>query len=604
MSLIEIISAWNRRRLERRKFARRNRTAPDYQSWAARFSTPTPQQLEGHRLRAGSSPSPLISVLIPTYNPRPDHLEAALSSVLEQTYPWLEVCIADDASSDPSTRAIIERFAARDSRVKHVFRERNGHISAATNSALSLASGDCIALLDQDDMLAPHALSVMVEELRQHPDAQILYSDEDKIDNQGWRSHPHFKPDWNHTLALAQNYVCHLLVIRRELVQAVGGFREGLEGAQDHDLLLRCVERVSPATIRHVPQILYHWRVHERSTAKSLGSKPYAQLNGCKAVQEHLDRTGIAAKVELDGMFYRVRYQPPERWPRVSVVVPTRDRPELLARCLSTVLAQTDYPDIEFHIVDNGTTDPQALAWLDRFAADPRVRVLRDESPFNYSALNNLAVAGSSGSVICLMNNDIEVMDAGWLRQMVSSLLQPGVGIVGCRLYYPDGTLQHAGVVVGLGGTAGHIFRGQKRDDAHYMHRPMLRQEYSAVTAACLVTRKEVYEQLGGLDTDFAVAFNDIDYCLRARKHGWKVVYDPHAEMVHHESASRGRDRTPEQKARLSSEKARLINRHADFIAHDPAYNPNLTIEHEDASLNPLPKVAAEPPSTQHLPQA
>lgn len=597
MSLIEIISAWNRRRLERRKFARRNRNAPDYQSWAARFSTPTPQQLEEHRLRAGASPSPLISVLIPTYNPSPAHLEAALESVLGQTYPWLEVCIADDASSDPTTRAIIERFAARDSRVKHVLREQNGHISAATNSALALATGEFIALLDQDDQLAPHALSVMVEELREHPDTQIVYSDEDKIDNQGWRSHPHFKPDWNHTLALAQNYVCHLLVIRRELVQAVGGLRQGLEGAQDHDLLLRCVERVSPQAIRHVPQVLYHWRVHERSTAKSLDTKPYAQVNGCKAVQEHLDRLQIAAKVEHDGMFYRVRYQPPAQWPRVSVVVPTRDRPELLEKCLSTVLAKTDYPDIEFLIVDNGSADPQALAWLDRFTADRRVRVIRDDSPFNYSALNNLAVAQSSGSVICLMNNDIEVTDAGWLRQMVTSLLQPGVGIVGGRLYYPDGTLQHAGVIVGLGGTAGHIFRGQQRGDTHYMHRPMLRQELSAVTAACLLTRKEVYDQLEGLDTGFAVAFNDIDYCLRARKRGWKVVYDPHVEMVHHESASRGRDRTPEQRARLSSEKARLINRHADFIAHDPAYSPNLTIEHEDASLAPSPRASLTPPS-------
>lgn len=597
MSLIEIISAWNRRRLERRKFTRRNRNAPDYQSWAARFSTPTPQQLEEHRLRAGASPSPLISVLIPTYNPSPAHLEAALESVLGQTYPWLEVCIADDASSDQTTRAIIERFAARDSRVKHVLREQNGHISAATNSALALATGDFIALLDQDDQLAPHALSVMVEELRGHPDTQIVYSDEDKIDNRGWRSHPHFKPDWNHTLALAQNYVCHLLVIRRELVQAVGGLRQGLEGAQDHDLLLRCVERVSPQAIRHVPQVLYHWRVHERSTAKSLDSKPYAQVNGCKAVQEHLDRLRIAAKVEHDGMFYRVRYQPPAQWPRVSVVVPTRDRPELLEKCLSTVLAKTDYPDIEFLIVDNGSADPQALAWLDRFAADTRVRVIRDDSPFNYSALNNLAVAQSSGSVICLMNNDIEVTDAGWLRQMVTTLLQPGVGIVGGRLYYPDGTLQHAGVIVGLGGTAGHIFRGQQRGDTHYMHRPMLRQEFSAVTAACLLTRKEVYDQLEGLDTGFAVAFNDIDYCLRARKGGWKVVYDPHVEMVHHESASRGRDRTPEQRARLSSEKARLINRHADFIAHDPAYSPNLTIEHEDASLAPSPRALLTPPS-------
>lgn len=603
MSLIEFLSDWNRRRLARRKFARQNKAAPDYQSWVARFSSPNAGKLREHRDQAGAKPDPLVSILIPTYNPHPEHLEKALQSALDQSYPWLEICIADDASTDHQTREIIERYAARDDRIKFCLRAQNGHISAATNSALDLASGEYIALLDQDDLLAPHALSTMVEELRQHPDAQILYSDEDKIDNQGWRSHPHFKPDWNHTLALAQNYVCHLLVIRRELVQAVGGFREGLEGAQDHDLLLRCVERVSPTAIRHVPQILYHWRVHERSTAKSLGSKPYAQLNGCKAVQEHLDRMNVPASVELDGMFYRVRYNPPTQWPRVSVVIPTRDRPELLANCLATVLERTDYPDIEFWVVDNGTTDPEALVLLERCGSDPRVRVIRDESPFNYSALNNLAVTRSTGSVICLLNNDIEVTDGGWLREMVSTLLQPEVGVVGCRLYYPDGTLQHAGVVVGLGGTAGHIFRGQKRGDTHYMHRPMLRQELSAVTAACLVTRREVYEQLGGLDTDFAVAFNDIDYCLRARKHGWKVVYDPHAELIHHESASRGRDRTPQQKARLSSEKARLINRHADFIAHDPAYNPNLTIDYEDASLAPSPRAGTTPHSTGCQPQ-
>jgi len=590
MSLTEIISAWNRRRLERRKFARRNKATPSYQTWAARHSSPSPHELETLRQRAGPTTSPLISVVMPTYNPRPEHLEAALTSVLDQSYPWLEICIADDASTDPATRAIIERFAAQDCRFKYILREQNGHISAASNSALALATGDFIALLDQDDLLAPHALSVMAEELRQHPDTQIIYSDEDKIDDRGWRSHPHFKPDWNHTLALAQNYVCHLLVIRRQLVHDVGGFRQGMEGAQDHDLLLRCAERARPETIRHVPQVLYHWRVHERSTAKSLGTKPYAQENGCKAVQEHLDRTNVAATVEPDGMFYRVQYLPPEQWPRACVVIPTRDRHELLTQCVATVLERTDYPDVEFCIVDNGTTDPQALAWLKQCATAPRVRVVRDDSPFNYSALNNLAVSGSSSEVICLMNNDIEIKDASWLRQMIKSLLQPGVGIVGCRLFYPDGTLQHAGVIVGLGGTAGHIFRGQKREDPHYMHRPMLRQELSAVTAACLVTRREVYEQLGGLDETFAVAFNDIDYCLRARKAGWKVVYDPYVEMIHHESASRGRDRTPEQRARLSKEKAGLVERHPDFLVHDPAYNPNLTIEHEDASLAPSPR--------------
>lgn len=598
MSLIRTLSDWNRRRLAKRKFAKLNKATPDYQTWVARFSTPQADELAAYRQEAAQGPSPLISILIPTYNPDPKHLELAIQSALDQTYPNLEVCVADDASTDPRTRQTIEMYAARDPRLKFVFRAENGHISDATNSALSLAQGEYVTLLDQDDLLAPHALSVMVRELRAHPDTEIAYSDEDKVDDKGWRSNPHFKPDWNHTLALAQNYVCHLMVLRRALVESVGGFKKGMEGAQDHDLLLRCIERIDHRTIRHVPEVLYHWRVHERSTARKMDSKPYAQLNGQKAVAEHLQRCGIPGSVNLEGLFYRVKLSAPATWPKVSVVIPTRDRPELLDKCLSTVLTRTDYPDVEYLIVDNGTTDPEALAKLDRFANDPRVQVIKDDSPFNYSALNNLAVKRSSGSVVCLLNNDIEVQDPGWLREMVTCLQLPDVGIVGCRLYYPDGSLQHAGVIVGLSGTAGHIFRGQARNDAHYMHRSMLRQELSAVTAACLVTSREVYDALQGLDTGFAVAFNDIDFCLRARKRGWKVIYTPHAELVHHESASRGQDRSPEQKTRLSAEKARLIHQHSDFIAHDPAYNPNLTIEGENASLASRPRLARTPRAT------
>lgn len=593
MALISWLSDWNRRRLERRKFARRNRHTLSYQSWLQDHATPSHADLDAWRRIGKQSDHPLISVLVPVYNAKPHHLKAALASVLTQTHERWELCIADDASTQPEVREIIRKAALSDSRIKYVFRQTNGHIAQASNSALELATGDFVALLDQDDLLAPHALSVMANEVLQHPDAAIVYSDEDKIDEAGWRSNPHFKPDWNHTLLLSQNYVCHLLMIRRTLVQSVGGFRQGYEGAQDHDLLLRCVEHTSAATIRHVPQVLYHWRVHAASTAKSLDSKPYAQINGCRAVQDHLDRTDIKGDVSLDGLFYRVNYAPPTEWPKVSVVIPTRDKPKLLKQCVSSVLTQTNYPNIEFLIVDNGTADSEALACLGHFAIDPRVRIIRDESPFNYSALNNLAVTQSIGSVICLMNNDIEVMDANWLRDMVLSLLQPDVGIVGCRLYYPDGTLQHAGVIVGLGGDAGHIFRGQRREDTHYMYRPMLRQELSAVTAACLVTRRETFEQLDGLDPSFAVAFNDIDYCLRARKHGWKVIYHPHAELIHHESASRGRDESPKQKTRLADERARFVARHSDFINCDPAYNPNLTNVYENASLAHQPRQAS-----------
>lgn len=589
-AIISWLSDWNRRRLERRKFARRNRHTPSYQTWAQVHATPSTADLDAWRSADKEGNQPLISILVPVYNAKPEHLKAALASVRAQTHERWELCIADDASTRPEVREIILEATRSDSRVKHVFRPINGHISQASNSALELATGDFITLLDQDDLLAPHALSVMANEVRQYPNATIVYSDEDKVDDRGWRSSPHFKPDWNHTLLLSQNYVCHLLMIRRTLVHAVGGFRLGYEGAQDHDLLLRCVEHTPPENIRHIPQVLYHWRAHASSTAKTLDSKPYAQMNGRRAVQEHLDRTGIKAKVTLDGLFYRVNYAPLTKWPKVSVVIPTRDKPDLLRQCVSSVLTRTNYEDIEFLIVDNGSTDPEAVARLGRFASDSRVRLIRDESPFNYSALNNFAVTQSTGEVICLLNNDIEVIQPGWLQEMVVSLLQPEVGIVGCRLYYPNGTLQHAGVIVGLGGDAGHIFRGQHRHDPNYMYRPMLRHELSAVTAACLVTRRETFEQLNGLDTSFSVAFNDIDYCLRARKKGWKVIYSPYAELIHHESASRGRDKSHKQRTRLADERARFVERHSDFIDYDPAYNPNLTNVYENASLAQQPR--------------
>lgn len=589
-AIVSWLSEWNRRRLERRKFARRNRLTPSYQAWVEANATPSPADLDAWRRLGSQGDQPLVSVLLPVYNAKPQHLKAAIASVQAQTHERWELCIADDASTQPEVRDIIRTAASSDPRIKFCFRPTNGHISEASNSALALATGDFVALLDQDDLLAPHAFSVMVNEARQNPNASILYSDEDKIDDAGWRSSPHFKPDWNHTLLLSQNYVCHLLMMRRTLVQLVGGFRKGYDGAQDHDLLLRCVEHTDARDIHHVPQVLYHWRVHANSTAKSLDSKPYAQINGCKAVQDHLDRSGVNAKVIRDGLFYRVNYTAPTVWPKVSVVIPTRDRPGLLKQCVSSVLTQTNYENVEFLIVDNGTVDPEAITYLAELARDPRVRIIRDDRPFNYSALNNTAVAESMGTVVCLMNNDIEVMDANWLQTMVISLLQPNVGVVGCKLYYPDGTLQHAGVIVGLGGDAGHIFRGQHRDDPHYMHRPMLRHELSAVTAACLVTRKDVYERLGGLDEGFAVAFNDIDYCLRARKDGCKVIYDPYVELIHHESASRGRDQKPEQKARLRAERALFESRHSDYITHDPAYNPNLTLQGESASLATQPR--------------
>lgn len=582
------LSDLNRRRLERRKLARLNRETPSYHEWIKHHEGPSAQQMTIWRARNGQKGQPLVSILLVSSPSNLCHLEATVASVLAQTHDLWELCIANDASIDPEVHNLIATLAAKDNRIRYVLQQQSDHTDMASNATLNLAKGDFIALIEQGDLLAPHALSVMTDEMQRYPGAALVYSDDDEIDDQGHRNTPRFKPDWNHTLALSQDYVGTPMMIRRELALSAGGFRAGFERAQDHDLLLRCAEILKPEQIKHAPYILYHRRNRTPSTVDSLNAKSCNQDTdtGCKVVQEHLLRLGRPADVTFDGRGYRVAYRHPEVWPKVTVIVPTRDKPELLHKCLATVLPGTDYPSIELCIVDNGSRDIEALAWLAQAVKDPRVRVLRDDSPFNYSTLNNLAVEQTSGEVVCLMNNDIEVIDPNWLKEMVIELLQPGVGIVGSRLYYPDGTLQHAGVVLGLNGSAGHIFRGQHRDDPNYMYRSMLTQELSAVTAACLVTRRDVYQALGGLDVQYAVAFNDIDYCLRARKSGWKVVYHPAAELIHHESASRGRDRTKTKQNRLKFEKELLISRHADFIENDPAYNPNLSRSNEFSRIS------------------
>jgi len=590
MSLMQKLSRWNRQRLERRKFARQNKEVPDYAQWVAQHATLSTQALSQLAGDVGAL-GPRISVLMPTFNPDLAHLRAAVASVLSQTHQDLELCIADDASTCAEVRPCIQELAAQDPRIKFIFREANGHISAASNSALSLCTGEFVALLDQDDLLAPHALSVVAATLRRQPGLSLAYSDEDKIDENGTRFKPHFKPDWNVTLLRSQNYVCHLVVLRRSLIESIGGFRLGYEGAQDHDLLLRCAEHLRSDEVVHIPLILYHWRVHAGSTASTLGSKPYALVNGCKAVQDHLDRVGLKGTVSHEGLFYRVQHACPEVLPKVSIILLTRDRPELLASCVQSVLDKTSYPNLEILIVDNGTKDPQALEHLSRFAQDPRVQLIRDASPFNYSALNNRAARQATGTLLCLMNNDIEVLDPDWLQEMVGVASVDGVGVVGSRLYYPDGGIQHAGVILRLNGVAAHPFRRQARDDGHYMARPMLMQELSAVTAACLVTHRAVYDAVGGLDEEhLAVAFNDVDYCLKVREAGWKVIYDPHAEFIHHESVSRGRDNTPEKRERFQREVAYMKDRWHAALAADPAYNPNLTDRHENFSLSPQPR--------------
>lgn len=538
--------------------------------------------------RSQSAEKRLVSILLPTYNTPETWLRRCLDSVLAQTWTRWELCVADDASTEPQVRHVLEEYAVRDERIRIVWREHNGHISAASNSALALARGEYVALLDHDDELHPAALLTVMDALRKHPQWRMVYTDEDKIDIDGRRYDPYFKPDWNPDLLLGQNCVSHLGVYARDLLQAVGGFREGLEGSQDWDLALRCSGQLSPDQIGHVPAVLYHWRAVEGSTARGVAQKNYAHEAGRRALQEHLARLGeTAAVLEIDGVYgaFRVRRALPTSPPPISIIIPTRDHADLLRQCLDSVLQRSTYPNYEIVVVDNQSREPDALACLAEFAADPRVRVLRHDRPFNYSLINNEAVTACSGELICLLNNDIEIITQDWLEELAGQALRPQVGAVGAMLYYPDDTIQHAGVVTGVHGVAAHPYCGMPRGYQGQMARAKLIQSVSAVTAACMMMRREVYLQLGGLDVGLQVAFNDVDFCLRLREHGFTNVWTPFAELYHHESASRGEEDTPEKKQRFAREVQAMRKRWGTRLDRDPAYNPNLTLTGEPFTL-------------------
>ena len=558
-----------------------------YSGWIREFDTLTDEMRFAMRAHTERFVHKLlVSIVMRVYNPNPVWLEGAIASVRTQIYPNWELCIADDGSPDTAIRPILERYAQEDKRIKVVFREQNGHISAASNSALALAQGEWVALLDHDDVLAEHALFWVVDAINKHPTCRLIYSDEDKIDEMGVRSDPYFKCDWNPDLFYSQNMFSHLGVYQTNLVREVGGFRAGLEGSQDFDLALRCMERVEPGQIHHIARVLYHWRIHADSTAHSSEAKPYAMVAGERALNEHFERLGVAATAESVGYGYRVQYALPERLPLVSLIIPTRNGVKLLRQCVESILAKTTYTHYEILIVDNGSDDRATLRYLEELAARPCIRVIRDAQPFNYSALNNAAVKVARGEVVGLINNDVEVINPDWLSEMVSHALRPEVGAVGARLWYADNTLQHAGVVLGIHGIAEHVHRFLPRNNVGYCGRASLIQSFSAVTGACLLVRKAIYESLGGLnETDLKVACNDVDFCLRVREAGYRNIWTPYAELYHHESASRGFDDTPEKQARSAKEVAYMQQRWGTLLTNDPAYSPNLSLIDENFSL-------------------
>lgn len=546
---------------------------------------------------------PLISVIMPTYNPPDDLLEKAIASVRKQLYPHWELCVADDCSTDPKVREVLEKAAAEDERIIVKFREKNGHISLASNTAINLATGEYLALFDHDDVLAPTALYEIAAELDAHPDAALIYTDEDKIDGEDRRFDPYFKPDWNPDLLFAQNYTSHLSVFRADLVREIGGFRKGLEGSQDWDLTLRFIEQIEPAQIRHIPRVLYHWRAVPGSTALQLSEKSYPVDAAKRALTEHFERVG--EKIELltvPGDHWRIKHPLPDPAPLVSLIIPTRNALKLTKQAVDSVIEKTIYPNYEIIIVDNNSDDEATLAWFKeidgksvgrQLAGAPQtiVRVLPYPGIFNYSAINNFAVEHAKGEVIGLLNNDVEVINADWMDELVSQAIRPGIGAVGAMLYYPLNTVQHAGVILGLGGVAGHPFKEFPRNDQGQKNRLRLVQNYSAVTGACLFVRKDRFLEVGGLDAEkLAVAFNDVDLCCKFIAAGYRNLWTPFAELYHHESASRGIEDTDEKKKRFQSEIETMMNRWPELLANDPAYNPNLTLVGEDFSTAYLPR--------------
>jgi O-antigen biosynthesis protein len=557
-----------------------------YDRWVRKFDTLS--QSDRDQIRAHIryfKYRPLISVIMPVYETPQWALREAIDSVRQQLYPHWELCIADDASNAPHVTDVLRQAAAEDSRIKWMRRDQNGHISAASNSALSLAAGELVALMDHDDRLAQHALYEVVVALNNDPTLDIIYSDEDQIDRKGRRSKPYFKTDWNIDLLLGHNMISHLGVYRRSLLERIGGFREGFEGSQDYDLALRSANATAASRICHIPSVLYHWR-------RDYGAPSFSEqrLTECsdaalRAISDHLNRRHEKGEVvphPVLPQWSRVIRPVPRPAPLVSMIVPTRDRVDLLGRCIAGLLEKTDYPELEILIVDHASELPETFAFFEKLKLDPRVRVLPFEGAFNYSAINNMAVAEAKGSIVALINNDIDVINSGWLSEMVSLAIMEDVGAVGAKLVYPNNRVQHGGIVLGVGGIANHFNYSLPRWATGYFGRNLLTSSVSAVTGACLVVRKSVFEEVGGLnEKDLPVAFNDVDFCLKLRRKGYRNVWTPHAELYHHESASRGIDDTPEKLARFKRESEYMLATWGPELQHDPFYNDNFSTEIE-----------------------
>ncbi len=553
---------------------------------------------------------PKISVIVPAYHTPAVFLTQMIESVRNQTYENWELCIANASPDDQAMKAILDDWQKRDKRIRCKNLPENLGIAENTNEAFSMAAGDFIGLLDHDDLLAPQALYRIVEALNGGllcrvacnrsdrkwkagepfcPNAEeidVLYSDEDKVTTDlSEHFQPHFKPDFNIDLLRSNNYITHFFVVRRKLVQEVGGFRREYDGAQDYDFIFRCIE--AARGICHIPEVLYHWRTHKTSTADNPASKMYAFEAGKRAIEGNLarcDQKGVVSHTKDLG-FYRVIY-PVQKEPLVSILIPNKDQKDTLKKCLDSLFHKTAYKNYEIIIIENNSVEEATFCYYKELEKRPNVRVVTWESGFNYSAINNFGARYAKGEYLLFLNNDVEIIRADWMEELLGNCQRPEVGIVGARLYYPDDTIQHAGTIIGIGGIAGHAFLNMPRSRTGYLHKAALQMDLSAVTAACMMMKRPVFEKLGGFEEKLTVAFNDVDLCLRTQKAGYLIVYNPQVELYHYESKSRGTEDNEEKVRRFQREIEFMRTRWEKLLKEgDPCYNQNLTLSKWNYSL-------------------
>ena len=558
-----------------------------YGPWYEQY-IPTREELEKQRKKKWNY-GPKISIIVPAYKTPEAFLRQLMDSLLAQTYANWELCIANASPEDASMEYVLKEYAKKDSRILWKKLEENKGIAENTNEGFAMATGEFAGLLDHDDLLAPNALYEVAKALETEPDIDVLYTDEDKVRGDEVLEHfqPHLKPDFNIDLLRSNNYICHFFVVRKSLLEKTGGFRREYDGAQDYDFIFRCTQ--AAGKIHHIPEILYHWRTHQSSTADNPESKLYAFEAGKRAIEENLRQNGLIGEVShtKDYGFYRVKY-PVQGEPLVSIIIPNKDAKEDLEKCIQSILEKSSYTNYEILIVENNSTGEEIFSYYKELSENSRIRLLRWKREFNYSAINNYGAKKAKGDYLLFLNNDTEVISPDWIEEMLGFCQRPDTGIVGARLYFGNNTVQHAGTVIGIGGIAGHMFTDMPRERSGYMHKAAIIQDLSAVTAACMMVKRQVFDEVQGFEEQLSVAFNDVDFCLRVREKQYLVVYDPYVELYHYESKSRGAEDSKEKVRRFQSEIEFMRCRWETLLKKgDPYYNKNLSLVKWNYSLKP-----------------